>query len=128
MQHKEEKYKKIGFRKQLASHLHSIFSSRRVRFISSVVPDTNLKDFGIENGNVHIPLHKLFLIAFSFILEPILSYEKGSKERKELIEALEKAKSTCVDVPIVIAGEEIRNKDVHYQTMPHVSCWCDKNW
>lgn len=32
---------------------------------------------------------------------------------------MEKAKSTVVDVPIVIAGEEIRTKDVRYQTMPH---------
>lgn len=36
-----------------------------------------------------------------------------------MIAALEKAKSTVQDVPIVIAGEEIRTKDVHYQTMPH---------
>lgn len=59
-----------------------------------------MQDFGIEN-------------------EPILSYRKDSKERRELIEALNKAKSTVVDVPIVIAGEEIRTKDVRYQTMPH---------
>lgn len=65
-----------------------------------MVPDTNLKDFGIEN-------------------EPILNYRKGSKERKELIEALNNAKSNVQDVPIVIAGEEIRTKDVRYQTMPH---------
>jgi 1-pyrroline-5-carboxylate dehydrogenase len=72
----------------------------RIRNVSSVVPSTNLKDFGVEN-------------------EPILGYRKGSKERKELIEALDKAKSTVVDVPIVIAGEEFRTKDVQYQTMPH---------
>jgi 1-pyrroline-5-carboxylate dehydrogenase len=48
-----------------------------------------------------------------------LGYRKGSKERKELIEALKQAKSTVVDVPIVIAGEEIRTNDVRYQTMPH---------
>lgn len=51
--------------------------------------------------------------------EPILEYRKDSKERKELIAALEKAKSTVEDVPIVIAGEEIRTNDVRYQTMPH---------
>ena len=62
--------------------------------------DTNLKDFGVVN-------------------EPILGYSKGSKERKELIAALEKAKSTVEDVPIVIGGEEFRTKDVQYQTMPH---------
>lgn len=64
------------------------------------MPDTNLKDFGIEN-------------------EPILDYKKGSKERNELIVALKDAKSKVVDVPIVIAGEEIRTNDVRYQTMPH---------
>lgn len=72
----------------------------RIRLVSSVVQDTNLKDFGIEN-------------------EPVLSYKKGSKERKELIEALNKAKSTVEDVPIVINGEEIRTKDVRFQPMPH---------
>lgn len=51
--------------------------------------------------------------------EPILEYKKGSKERKELIAALERAKSTVEDVPIVIAGQEIRTNDVQYQTMPH---------
>lgn len=76
------------------------FILNRFRSVSSVVADTNLKDFGVEN-------------------EPILGYRKGSKERKELIEALEKAKSTVEDVPIVIAGEEIRTRDVQYQTMPH---------
>lgn len=34
------------------------------------------------------------------ISEPILSYKKGSKERKELIKALEKAKCVVEDVPI----------------------------
>lgn len=65
-----------------------------------MVPDANLKDFDISN-------------------EPILSYKKGSKERQELTEALNKAKSSVEDIPIVIAGEEIRTKEVRYQTMPH---------
>ena len=72
----------------------------RIRCVSSVVAETNLKDFGVVN-------------------EPILGYSKGSKERKELLDALEKAKSTVEDVPIVIGGEEIRTKDIQYQTMPH---------
>lgn len=80
--------------------LFAFFLIFRARQISSVVEATGLKDFGIEN-------------------EPILSYRKDSKERKELIAALEKAKSTVTDVPIVIAGEEIRTNDVRYQTMPH---------
>lgn len=59
-----------------------------------------MKDFSIEN-------------------EPILSYKKGSSERKELLEAIEKAKSTIEDIPIVIGGKEFRTKDVQYQAMPH---------
>lgn len=48
-----------------------------------------------------------------------MEYRKGSQERKDLIAALEKAKCEVVDVPIMIAGEEIRTKDVRYQPMPH---------
>lgn len=51
--------------------------------------------------------------------EPILTYLKGSNERKELEKAIKKATETCEDVPIVIGGEEIRTKDVRYQVMPH---------
>lgn len=51
--------------------------------------------------------------------EPILAYKKGSKERTELIEAIKAAKSKVEDVPIIIAGKEIRTNDVRYQTMPH---------
>lgn len=72
----------------------------RIRGISSVVPDSNLKDFNVVN-------------------EPILGYKKGSKEREELIAALNDAKSNVVDVPIMIGGEEFRTNDVRYQVMPH---------
>lgn len=67
---------------------------------SSVLPDLNLPDVSLYN-------------------EPILNYLKGSKERQALERALKKATDTCEDVPIVIGGEEIRTKDVHYQVMPH---------
>lgn len=71
------------------------------RFASkSVLPDLNLADVSTYN-------------------EPILTYLDGSKERKELEQALKKAASVCEDVPIVIGGEEIRTKDVRYQVMPH---------
>lgn len=70
------------------------------RFASSVVPDSGLADVGTYN-------------------EPILGYEKGSKERAELEKALKKAADNCEDVPIVIGGEEIRNSNVQYQPMPH---------
>lgn len=44
---------------------------------------------------------------------------QGSKERDELIKALEAASSTVEDVPIIIGGEEIRTNEIRYQTMPH---------
>lgn len=61
-----------------------------------MVSDLKLKDFPVEN-------------------EPILGYRKGSNERKELEKELEKARNEVKDVPIMIAGEEIRTKDVRYQ-------------
>lgn len=70
------------------------------RYISSVVPELNLSDFGIKN-------------------EPILSYTKGSQERKQLEESLVKIASKTEDVPIIIGGEEIRTNEVRHQVMPH---------
>lgn len=61
-----------------------------------MVSDFNLSDFNVEN-------------------EPILGYRKGSKERQELELALDKAKNEVKDIPIMIAGEEIRTKDERYQ-------------
>lgn len=72
----------------------------RARYISSVVQDTGLKDFEVKN-------------------EPILSYKKGSKERKELLEELEKAKSQVLNIPIMINGEEITTRQIKHQPMPH---------
>lgn len=65
-----------------------------------MVQDTNIKDFDVKN-------------------EPILSYNKDSKERKELLAALDKAKSEVVDIKIMINGEAIQTNQVRYQTMPH---------
>lgn len=70
------------------------------RRISSVVPSTNLKDFGTKN-------------------EPVFEYKKGSAERKELEEALKRTAANCEEVPIVIGGKEIRTDQVVYQVMPH---------
>lgn len=56
---------------------------------------------------------------FPIVNEPVLGYTKGSKERKELLIALDEAKKTIVDVPIMIGGEEIRTKNQLFQTMPH---------
>ncbi|XP_073839814.1 delta-1-Pyrroline-5-carboxylate dehydrogenase 1 [Musca autumnalis] len=70
------------------------------RCISSVVPDTNLKDFQTYN-------------------EPILEYKKGSAERKALEEALKRTAAKCEEIPIVIGGKEIRTDKVVHQVMPH---------
>lgn len=69
-------------------------------YVHSVVPELNLNDFGVKN-------------------EPVLSYRKGSKERKEIQDVLVKLSSKVEDVPIVIGNEEIRTNDVRYQVMPH---------
>ena len=49
--------------------------------------------------------------------EPILQYTKGSKERQDLYAAISKYEDTCVDIPIVIAGEEIYSGEARYQVM-----------
>lgn len=51
--------------------------------------------------------------------EPILGYRKGSKEREEILAAIEHIKSNPVDVPVVINGEEIRSGDTKPIRSPH---------
>ncbi|XP_075163632.1 delta-1-Pyrroline-5-carboxylate dehydrogenase 1 [Haematobia irritans] len=70
------------------------------RYISSVVPSTNLNDFQTQN-------------------EPVFEYKKGSPERKALEEALKRTAAKCEEVPIVIGGKEIRTDQVVHQVMPH---------
>lgn len=48
-----------------------------------------------------------------------MTYENGSKERRELESALQKAASQTVNVPIVIGSEEINGGEERYQVMPH---------
>lgn len=88
---------------QVAAALFNKHSNNLItksRSISSVVPDTNLKDFPTVN-------------------EPILEYKKGSQERKALEEALKRTASTCEEIPIVIGGKEIRTDRAVHQVMPH---------
>lgn len=40
--------------------------------------------------------------------EPVLTYKKGSPERENLQNEIERAKSTVVDVPMIIDGKEVR--------------------
>lgn len=70
------------------------------RCISSVVSEVQLPEFSIYN-------------------EPILSYKKGSKERKDIEQKLKETASNCEDIPIVIGDKEYRTNDVRYQVMPH---------
>ncbi|XP_055689928.1 delta-1-pyrroline-5-carboxylate dehydrogenase, mitochondrial [Lutzomyia longipalpis] len=70
------------------------------RWASSVVSVDSLPDFPAVN-------------------EPVLGYLAGSPERQEIQEALKKSSAECVDVPIIVGGQEIRTKDVRYQVMPH---------
>lgn len=54
-----------------------------------------------------------------FINEPVLSYEKDSKEREELEKELAKMKNSFVDIPIIIGGKEIRTGNKGKCILPH---------
>lgn len=56
---------------------------------------------------------------YPLVNEPVLTYKKGSKERKELEAALKKTASAVEDVPIIIGSEEFRTNNVRHQVMPH---------
>ncbi|XP_044741390.1 delta-1-pyrroline-5-carboxylate dehydrogenase, mitochondrial [Chrysoperla carnea] len=71
-----------------------------VRMIGSCIPKDKIDDFPVKN-------------------EPVLTYLKGSAERKNLEKALEETASQIEDVPIIIGDKEIRNNNVRYQVMPH---------
>lgn len=79
-----------------------IANSQKVstRCLGSIVPVTNPPDFPLEN-------------------EPLLSYEKGSKERAELEKVLDEMASNVTEVPLVIGDEEIKSDLCKYQVMPH---------
>ncbi|ESO03519.1 hypothetical protein HELRODRAFT_191851 [Helobdella robusta] len=51
--------------------------------------------------------------------EPILSYEKGTKERDSLIEKLKNYNSGIHEVPIVVGDKEYTTDIVKYQVKPH---------
>jgi len=48
----------------------------------------------------------------------MLNYEKGSKERKIVEEALKQMKSECPDIPCIVGGKEIRTGRMGKQVMP----------
>jgi 1-pyrroline-5-carboxylate dehydrogenase len=51
--------------------------------------------------------------------EPVLGYEAGSPERAELQERLSAMAAEPIEIPVVIAGEEIRTGDTFDAVMPH---------
>ncbi|MBL7864532.1 MAG: L-glutamate gamma-semialdehyde dehydrogenase [Cyclobacteriaceae bacterium] len=51
--------------------------------------------------------------------EPVLSYAPGSKERAALKKALEEARSTTLDIPMYIGGEEVRTGKKKAISPPH---------
>lgn len=70
------------------------------RCLGSIVTHAQFKGYDIKN-------------------EPILGYEKGSKERKDLEVTLEKMSSKTENVPIVIGDREICTGYEMHQVMPH---------
>ncbi len=64
----------------------------------------------MSTGFFHIPLPKN---------EPVLSYAPGSKERAALKKALEEARSTTLDIPMYIGGEEVRSGKKKAISPPH---------
>jgi 1-pyrroline-5-carboxylate dehydrogenase len=53
------------------------------------------------------------------INEPVLSYAPGTSERKALKKELESQASERIEIPVVIAGREIRTGDTAEAVMPH---------
>jgi 1-pyrroline-5-carboxylate dehydrogenase len=51
--------------------------------------------------------------------EPVFSYAPGSAERERLMREMEHQAGMCLDIPLIIAGEEIRTGDTVEITMPH---------
>src|SRR5918996_979004 len=51
--------------------------------------------------------------------EPTLAYAPGSPERTALKSALQRLASERIDIPVVIAGKEIRTGKTRQQAMPH---------
>lgn len=70
------------------------------RCMSSVVELPKFQDSGVKN-------------------EPVLAYKKGSKERTELANELQRAAAVTEEVPIVIGDETIRDGEPRFQVMPH---------
>ncbi|HSM06305.1 MAG TPA: L-glutamate gamma-semialdehyde dehydrogenase [Longimicrobiales bacterium] len=62
------------------------------------------------SGHIHIPPPEN---------EPVLSYAPGTPERAELVAELDRLAGTETEVPLIIAGEEVRTGNTHEIVMPH---------
>lgn len=51
--------------------------------------------------------------------EPVLDYAPGSPERSDLKHALDQLRSTELEIPLIIGGEEVRTDHVAEVVMPH---------
>lgn len=51
--------------------------------------------------------------------EPILNYKEGSIERAELEAELAKMRNSCIDIPVIIGGKEIRTGNKGKCILPH---------
>ncbi|PKP21135.1 MAG: 1-pyrroline-5-carboxylate dehydrogenase [Bacteroidetes bacterium HGW-Bacteroidetes-21] len=51
--------------------------------------------------------------------EPVKDYKPGSKEKKDLLEAISKMKENIFDIPVIIGGKEIRTGKTSPIIMPH---------
>ncbi|MGB4233675.1 MAG: 1-pyrroline-5-carboxylate dehydrogenase, partial [Bacteroidales bacterium] len=51
--------------------------------------------------------------------EPTYQYEKGSKERENVISELKKLSNQEIEIPLIIGGKEIRTGNVGKVVMPH---------
>ena len=52
-------------------------------------------------------------------MDKILSYEKGSENRKKLEQEIKKIKKEPIEIPLIINGEEVRTDDVMEIRCPH---------
>jgi len=62
---------------------------------------------------------KLLTRSLSVKNEPILNFEKLSKERADIEEALKEIEGNTRLIPIVIGGEEVFSDDIKYQVSPY---------
>jgi delta-1-pyrroline-5-carboxylate dehydrogenase, group 1 len=50
--------------------------------------------------------------------EPVYGYVPGSKEREELGKELERQYNTCIEIPLIIGGKEVKTNDMGTVVMP----------